>query len=313
MEFTGERYIPNIDSAEISYEHWHRYLYATLFVKGGVILDVACGEGYGSFLLAQHAKHVVGVDISAEAIRHASHTYVQENLQFKEGSLGSIPVGPDASFDGVVSFESIEHVDEEEQRAFLGEVKRILKPDGFFLISTPNKLAYSDIPAYTNEFHVKEFQVSEIRSFLEARFRYVKLIGQRIYPVSYLWNMQGGESPLVEFRIEFSESGFHPSEDEKVPLYVLALCSDKELGVLPQSVQVDLSGRLLVARDQQIQVLQSQMAEREHQVQTLTTQLASITASTAWKAALLAQRMRRMVAPDGSRRHRALQLLIKGQ
>jgi len=288
QDFTGERYIPNLDSPEISYEHWHRYLYATLFAKGKVVLDIACGEGYGSHLLAQSARHVVGVDISAEAINHAASTYVRKNLEFKVGSLESIPIEGEALFDGVISFESIEHIDEEQQHAFMRETKRILKPGGFLLVSTPNRLAYSDIPAYDNEFHVKEFYINEFRSFLDAYFKQVRLIGQRIYPVSYLWDTQGKPSKFVEFRIDFSTLGFRPTADEKVPLYVLAICSDKEIRGIPQSVQVDLSGRILGARDEQIrtlrlrtgnleaqvQALTEQVAEREAQVQALTEQVA---------------------------------------
>ncbi len=315
QDFTGERYIPNLDSPEISYEHWHRYLYATLFAKGKVVLDIACGEGYGSHLLAQSARNVVGVDISAEAINHAASTYVRKNLEFKVGSLESIPIEGEALFDGVISFESIEHIDEEQQHAFMREAKRILKPGGFLLISTPNRLAYSDIPACDNEFHVKEFYINEFRSFLEAYFKQVRLIGQRIYPVSYLWDTQSKPSRFVEFRIDFSSAGFRPTADEKVPLYVLALCSDKEIRGVAQSVQVDLSGRILAVRDDQIRTLRSraddleakvqalsgqvaarnaeleemrgQLALREQEVQALSAQLRGITKSRAWRAGLL--------------------------
>ena len=52
MKYTGERYISNMNSAQISYEHWHRYFYATQFIKGKDVLDIACGEGYGANLIA---------------------------------------------------------------------------------------------------------------------------------------------------------------------------------------------------------------------------------------------------------------------
>ena len=90
MEFTGERYLSNFDSPEISYEHWHRYLYASQFVKDKMVLDIACGEGYGAFLLSKDAKRVVGIDISSEAVSHASSRYLQENLEFQVGSRRSI-------------------------------------------------------------------------------------------------------------------------------------------------------------------------------------------------------------------------------
>jgi GT2 family glycosyltransferase/2-polyprenyl-3-methyl-5-hydroxy-6-metoxy-1,4-benzoquinol methylase len=267
MEFTGERYIPNLDAPEISYEHWHRYLYATQFVKDKVILDIACGEGYGSYLLAQYAKHVVGVDINVETINHAISSYSRENLEFKVGSLSHIPFQDEAIFDGIVSFESIEHVSEEEQIAFMKEVKRVLKPGGFLLISTPNKLTYSDLPVSQNEFHVKEFYPDEFRAFLETHFRNVVLLGQRIYPVSYIWDIQHNASMFVEFKINLTPEGFRPSSDEKVPLYIVAICSDEDISQILQSIQVDLSDRILTVRDEKIGMLSSKLAEKEQQNQ----------------------------------------------
>jgi ubiquinone/menaquinone biosynthesis C-methylase UbiE len=86
MEFTGERYVPELDSPEISYEHWHRYLYASQFVAGKTVLDVASGEGFGSDLLAQTAGDVVGVDIDEASVAHASSRYVRDNLEFLHGA-----------------------------------------------------------------------------------------------------------------------------------------------------------------------------------------------------------------------------------
>jgi ubiquinone/menaquinone biosynthesis C-methylase UbiE len=92
MDFTGERYLSDMDQPEISYEHWHRYLYATQFVKDKVVLDIACGEGYGAFTLAKHANKVIGVDIAQEAISYAASKYFCENLELRLGSATAIPV-----------------------------------------------------------------------------------------------------------------------------------------------------------------------------------------------------------------------------
>ena len=265
MEFTGERYIPNLDAPEISYEHWHRYLYATQFVKDKVILDIACGEGYGSYLLAQYAKQVVGVDISVETIDHAISSYSRENLEFKVGSLAHIPFQDEAIFDGIVSFESIEHVSEEEQVAFMKEAKRVLKPGGFLLISTPNKLTYSDLCSSKNEFHVREFYPDEFQAFLKTYFRNVMLLGQKIYPVSYIWDIQDDASKFIEFKINLTPQGFRPSSDEKLPLYIVAICSDGDVNEILQSIQIDLSDRILTIRDEKIGMLNSKLAEKEQQ------------------------------------------------
>src|SRR5207249_3085555 len=73
---TVERYNPDVDSPDISCEHWHRYLHSLQYASGKVVLDIACGEGYGSRLLASRAKWVVGVDVCAEAACGASKKYV---------------------------------------------------------------------------------------------------------------------------------------------------------------------------------------------------------------------------------------------
>ena len=71
IEWTGERYVPGMEGAEIGYEHLHRYAFATQFVRNKRVLDLASGEGYGSNLLAKTAKQVVGIDIDEQAVRHA--------------------------------------------------------------------------------------------------------------------------------------------------------------------------------------------------------------------------------------------------
>lgn len=70
MEFTGERFLPT-EQGKIRLEHYHRYAVVQPIVAGKVVLDVACGEGYGSSFMAEVASSVVGVDISAEAVQHA--------------------------------------------------------------------------------------------------------------------------------------------------------------------------------------------------------------------------------------------------
>ena len=109
MKFTGERFLPNIDGA-IALEHLHRYLVASLYVHNKDVLDIASGEGYGSAMLARNAKTVIGVDISEDAIAHATARYAAKNLEFRAGNAAKIPL-EDASVDVVVSFETIEHQD----------------------------------------------------------------------------------------------------------------------------------------------------------------------------------------------------------
>jgi GT2 family glycosyltransferase/2-polyprenyl-3-methyl-5-hydroxy-6-metoxy-1,4-benzoquinol methylase len=173
MEFTGERFVPlnELMQDEIAFEHLHRYHAAKELVKGKVVLDIACGEGYGSDILSMNAERVIGVDIDADTIEHAKNKYIKNNLQFLTGSTDNIPVAEN-SVDIVVSYETIEHINEESQTKFLDEIKRVLKDDGILIISTPDKTNYTDRYAHKNEFHLKEFEKEEFVSFLSNYFNH---------------------------------------------------------------------------------------------------------------------------------------------
>ena len=182
FEFTGERFVPGIEG-ETSTEHLHRYLIACEFAGGKVVLDIACGEGYGSTMLAGVASQVIGVDISEEAVAHARSKYASENLEFLEGRADEIPL-PEGSIDLVVSFETIEHHDKHAE--MIAEIHRVLRPDGMLIMSSPDKREYSDVPGYSNPFHVKELYLDEFTTLLDQHFQNVAILGQRIcYGVGY--------------------------------------------------------------------------------------------------------------------------------
>ena len=179
LTFTGERFVPGSPEAkgEMWYEHWHRYHYVLPLVEGKQVLDVACGEGYGSALISRRAARVCGVDISADAIGHGRRAYADRtNLQLIEASCTHLPHDA-ASFDVVVSFETIEHIG--EQAGFLDEIKRVLKAEGVLILSCPNKAEYSDKRGFTNEFHVKELYRSELEALLAPRFGHTRWLSQR--------------------------------------------------------------------------------------------------------------------------------------
>jgi 2-polyprenyl-3-methyl-5-hydroxy-6-metoxy-1,4-benzoquinol methylase len=177
MDFTGERFIPGT-RGEIWLEHWHRYHFAARWARGKRVLDVACGEGYGTALLARHAAHVTGVDLAPAAIAHARATYAGlGNAEFIEASCTQMPLA-DASFDAVVSFETLEHIPAQEE--FLAEVARVLKPEGVLVLSCPNKLEYSDKRDFANEFHVKELYREELAALVARHFPAALWLGQRL-------------------------------------------------------------------------------------------------------------------------------------
>ena len=141
LPWTRERLVPTL-AGGIACEHLHRYAIAREVVAGRDVLDIACGEGYGSALLAQSAKSVVGVDVDPNAVAHAASKYGGGNARFLHGECVAIPAG-EASVDVVVSFETIEHISEHE--VFLSEIRRVLRPGGLVIISTPERENYGDI------------------------------------------------------------------------------------------------------------------------------------------------------------------------
>lgn len=192
FEFTGERFVPGI-AGEIAHEHWHRYAFARRFVSGKRVLDVACGEGYGSVLIAEVAEHVVGVDIDPDAIAHARAKYaLRGNLRFEHGSATALPL-PERSVDVVVSFETIEHLAKDDQPRMLAECARVLKAPGVLVLSAPNRLEYSDARGYRNPFHLHEHDRGELERLLEREFSAMRWYRQRRYFGSAIWNETGGE------------------------------------------------------------------------------------------------------------------------
>lgn len=174
--FSGERFIPSEFSCDqdISQFHIQRYVFARKFVEKKVVLDIACGEGYGSFLLAENAKRVEGVDNSNVAINEAVLKYKKENLSFSEGDATWLGFD-DAVFDVVISFETIEHLSVNDQRKFLVELRRVLKPGGLLVISTPDKNIYGW--GY-NPFHLHELSKKEFSSLLKKFFETNSLYAQ---------------------------------------------------------------------------------------------------------------------------------------
>lgn len=222
MEFTGERYTPEC-LREIRYEHVHRYVFARELVAGRQVLDAACGEGYGSALLAETASRVSGVDVSPQAVEHATERYIAPNLEFHQADCLALPF-PDGEFDCVVSFETLEHLENHEQ--LLAEFKRVLRPAGFLLISTPDKAIYTDQQGNRNEFHVAELYRDEFDALLERHFAVHRLWGQKLLFQSSIWSLQPAPGVSLHQESEASVSTSPGPEHEAV--YLLALCANDE-------------------------------------------------------------------------------------
>lgn len=224
-EWTGERYLPWVEGEGIHYEHLHRYRFAKEFVKGKDVLDMACGEGYGSFILAEDAESVVGVDISPVCVRHASEKYGGAGLRFVEGSITDIPPEGRGAYDVVVCFEALEHIEAHDE--LMDQVKRLLKPGGVFIVSTPDKGTYSDRPGYHNPFHLRELYPDEFGTLLSKRFGGVFMYGQRVEPGSRIFPLFEFPAPEREFAIEGTDEGFvFVSPVNLTAKYYIAVASD---------------------------------------------------------------------------------------
>ena len=277
LEFTGERFTPECER-EIRYEHVHRYVFARQWVEGLRVLDAACGEGYGSALLAEKAASVCGVDVSAEAIAHASERYRAPGLRFTEADCLALPFD-DGEFDCVVSFETLEHL--EEQDGLLKEFRRVLAQDGFILISTPDKAVYTDQQGNRNEFHVAELYRDEFEALLSRHFPSMRLWGQKLVFQSSIWALDAAPGVVMHREGEGGVASSPVPGHEAV--YLLALCAAEE-ACLP-AVDAGLSlfddesesvydhyhheirknmtaGGLLQERDREISELKTELANR---------------------------------------------------
>lgn len=173
--WTGERLETFIYTRD-TIEHLHRYAIVDKYIEGKIVLDIASGEGYGSNLMSKKATFVYGVDIDTSAVQAAKLKYKKENLKFLTGSAIEIPI-KDNSIDVVVSFETIEHHDKHHE--MLIQIKRVLKPNGILIISTPDKLYYSDKRKYNNPFHIKELYKDDFVSLISNYFSNKQLLYQK--------------------------------------------------------------------------------------------------------------------------------------
>jgi SAM-dependent methyltransferase len=165
-------------TSELWGEHRSRYLLAGAYAPGMRVLDAACGSGFGSQMLqAAGARQVVAVDVSAEALAGASARFGSRGVHFLRANLASLPF-PSASFDLVVSMETIEHVI--EPRRVLAEFARCLRPDGRLVLSTPNRDFRPTADGRPgNPHHLREYSPAELETLLQEWF-HVRLLGQQV-------------------------------------------------------------------------------------------------------------------------------------
>jgi SAM-dependent methyltransferase len=174
LPLTGERTLPDVPEENYWYRR-HLVVYEWIAARAGGmrVVDMACGEGYGSAVLAEAAASVVGVDANPEAHEHARLRYVRPNLRFERDLVESFAEPCDA----VVFLQTIEHV--QDPGAILDHFRSMLAPRGVIYLSTPNLLTLAPPGAKKsdNPWHVHEYRAAEFRQLCEDHFPRVELLG----------------------------------------------------------------------------------------------------------------------------------------
>jgi len=165
---TGERPGHGEGFAYDEARHLAAYLFARELVRDRTVLDAGCGEGFGTVLLAETARHVTGIDYSADAVAAATASYARPNLAFRRLDVATLP-SLDLRFDVITNFQVIEHLP--DPSAFLRAVRAALNPDGVLVLTTPNRL----MTASENPYHLREYTAEELEALLRPVFGRVEL------------------------------------------------------------------------------------------------------------------------------------------
>lgn len=184
LPITGERTVPGV----LHENYWFRrheavYVAIASELDDAVVLEAGCGEGYGAQLLAQLARRVIALDYDAYAIAHVGRTY--PGLVVLRGNLIALPFADD-TYDAVVSLQTVEHL--WDQDAFVAECRRVLRPGGRLILSTPNRLTFPP----GNPFHARELSAAELRDLVMSRGGTAALRGLRHGPELIEWEHRHG-------------------------------------------------------------------------------------------------------------------------
>ena len=174
LSLTGERTLPDVPEENYWYQrHLVVYEWIARRVAGLDVVDMACGEGYGSDVLSRRAARVTGVDANPEAHEHARLRYRRGNLAFKRDMVETYSQQCDA----IVFLQTIEHV--QDPTAVLEHFRSLLRPGGVAYVSTPNVLTLAPKGAERsgNPWHIKEYRAEEFRELCEGVFGSVELFG----------------------------------------------------------------------------------------------------------------------------------------
>lgn len=312
--------IPDFHHEAVVYaEHMVRYRFATRFVAGKRVLDVASGVGYGCEMLkAAGASEVVGVDYSPEATRYAAARYASRQPHYLVGDAESLPFG-DGQFDVVVSFETIEHLPRPQR--FLQQVKRVLRPDGLLIVSTPNRGVFTE----GNRFHLNEFTFDELQDCLSRSFTHVETLAQDDWITSAILELRDMEKADATLppSLELYKATGRPAPET---LYMVSICSDAQLPVVEEHAVMtglyevkgfmqgmdrlsgEISGLQREAEERRGEIgrLKRGLQVRQGELEGALRRIADIENSAGWQALNRVRPVIRRLAPRGSWRYRVL-------
>lgn len=287
LEMNGERYLPWMPLREwgaIHLDHWGRYYFVEQIAAGKIILDLASGEGYGSLLLADKADKVVGIDIDEKAVEFARNKYKKGNLEFFQGNGCKIPLNGEKIFDIICSFETIEHIGEQEQVSVLNEFARLIKDDGILVISTPNNKYTHSILNYDNPYHKKEMTFEEFKRLLLEKFPYLMFFEQKNYYQNQITELNANEGT---YRETVLVSGNKPEEmlskvgaDQKIPQNYICAASKSDFKKKLSAVFTTDADNLIIndihtRTQEQILEVQIQLAETQAEFEKTRSMLAA--------------------------------------
>ena len=269
VEFTGERVIPGQGDADLLNEHRARYWFARGFATGKRVLDAACGTGYGSAMLAETAQSVVGVDVAGDAIDYARQHFGSPKIHFAQSDCLALPL-PAGHFELVVAFEIIEHLD--NAAAFLAELRRVLDQSGLLILSTPNRLYYTDDRQEINPFHVREFSYAEFEEILRPLFPHRAILfenhvaGLAVSGPEAKPNFTASSAGRI-----FQEEAAAPriEEERRGAHYFVALCSARPLGPIEPLLYLPSTGNVLREREIHIHRLIENLARVRAELENL--------------------------------------------
>ena len=256
---TGERVVPGEVEPDLSNEHLARYAFAARRACGKRVLDAGCGSGYGSARLAAQARFVVGIDNALEAFDAAS-----PQLRLVRGDCRALPF-PAASFDLVVAFEVIEHIEDREK--LLAEARRVLAAGGELILSTPNRQYYSESRAVPNPFHVHEFDYEELSAALGRHFPHYRIFLQN-HAASVIFSAP--DSSGIEAALD------RATATPTTAHFFVALCSSHALEQHPAFVYVPESGNVLREREQHIALLEAELEQKNRWLEDAKESLANL-------------------------------------